>query len=184
MGSADSNGPTEAFEGIDDALRLSIVKRWGIIDMMKTQSVAEHSYNVAVIATALADSRGWDDHKIAMLGMVAIIHDINEVFTGDLPTTLKRGVLGDFIRIYERNNLPGPDLEEVLETEEYHILKIADCVDALYIVQRYCIDVKKEYVWDYVFTDLLTHCEACEMNVLHMKQLFAKLSLVWGYKNG
>jgi 5'-deoxynucleotidase YfbR-like HD superfamily hydrolase len=71
--------------------RLSTVKRWGIVRTIQQQSVAEHSFRVALIADRLAilwtlgavTEDGWRRFAIQRY---ALLHDQYESFTGDLPT--------------------------------------------------------------------------------------------------
>ena len=72
-----------------DIYRASDVNRWQIVKTAKQQSVAEHSFNVAMIAQRLSGAilagMGYTEDCI----MWALWHDLPEVFTGDLATPLK-----------------------------------------------------------------------------------------------
>ena len=72
---------------IQDTLRAQGVNRWHIVETSRPQSVAEHSFNVAMIAMELAyliPSLSKPDVMAA-----ALMHDIDEVVTGDIPTPTK-----------------------------------------------------------------------------------------------
>lgn len=84
-------------------LHLSYVDRWVIAPTRRHQSVAEHSYRVAVIALALV---GWR-HPSVIPGeyvgmglterevvMAAVLHDSEEVLTGDIPGPQKSAIPG------------------------------------------------------------------------------------------
>lgn len=77
-------------------LRASYTKRWTIVNTIKPQSIAEHSFNVVGIALRLADTIGWSGrfHHDEMLKLTtwALNHDIVEVYTGDIPTPFKRAL--------------------------------------------------------------------------------------------
>lgn len=51
------------------------------------ESVADHSYNLALLSMLLAAERGLDPFKTAA---IAIIHDLAEALTGDIPPSEKR----------------------------------------------------------------------------------------------
>ncbi len=72
--------------------RLRWIKRWGLMRNAEPENVMEHSWEVAVIAHALALIRNEffmgqvDENAIAT---AALFHDASEVLTGDLPTPIK-----------------------------------------------------------------------------------------------
>ena len=72
--------------------RMKYINRWGLMRNTKTENIAEHSLEVAIIAHALAVigntyfGKKLDAEHIAMLG---IMHDTTEIITGDLPTPIK-----------------------------------------------------------------------------------------------
>lgn len=72
--------------------RLRWIKRWGLMRNAEPENVMEHSWEVAVIAHALALIRNQyfmgtvDANAIAT---AALFHDVSEVLTGDLPTPIK-----------------------------------------------------------------------------------------------
>ena len=72
--------------------RQKYIRRWGLMRNVTTETLAEHSYEVAVTAHALASvgnalfGRNYDTGRAVML---ALYHDAQEVFTGDMPTPVK-----------------------------------------------------------------------------------------------
>ena len=72
--------------------RMKHITRWGLMRNSMRESLAEHSYETAVIAHALAVigvtryHRNIDPGHVAS---VALFHDANETLTGDLPTPVK-----------------------------------------------------------------------------------------------
>ena len=71
---------------------MKYINRWGLMRNTKTENIAEHSLEVAIIAHALAVigntyfEKKIDAEHIAMLG---VMHDTTEIITGDLPTPIK-----------------------------------------------------------------------------------------------
>lgn len=75
-------------------MRLKSVPRigWLLRGVRDVESVASHSFGVAVIAMLLADrarARGVEVNVERLLRM-ALLHDLTESRTGDLPSTIKR----------------------------------------------------------------------------------------------
>jgi len=72
--------------------RLKYIHRWGLMRNFRIENVSEHSLEVAIVAHALAEigvayfDRGYSPADIALL---AIYHDVSEIFTGDMPSPIK-----------------------------------------------------------------------------------------------
>ncbi|HKX32056.1 MAG TPA: HD family hydrolase [Blastocatellia bacterium] len=78
----------------DELARLKAIPRtgWLLRGVREVESVAAHSFGVAFVAMALADrarARGMPVETERVLRM-ALIHDLTESRTGDLPSTIKR----------------------------------------------------------------------------------------------
>lgn len=72
--------------------KLKYILRWGLKRNVENENVKEHSFDVAVIAHALALIRNrYYGGKVDanQLAMVALFHDASEVLTGDLPGPIK-----------------------------------------------------------------------------------------------
>lgn len=78
---------------IGDVPRMSHTKRWNILGDLPTQSLAEHSYNVACIAAHIVQQHGLNPDQAHLVTGYALVHDFDEIFTGDIPTPTK-GALG------------------------------------------------------------------------------------------
>jgi len=72
--------------------RSKLINRWSLMFNRKSESVAEHSHQTAIIAHSL----GVIDNVIFKLNtnadrcaVYALYHDASEVFTGDMPTPVK-----------------------------------------------------------------------------------------------
>jgi len=116
-----------------EILRAQIVKRWSIVNVSRHQSVAEHQYNVCMIARALAKILEEPDETIIK---AALCHDLEEVLFGDIPTPAKR-----FLREEHKVNV-----NLLLSTMPYElthiqgvILKVADLIDALHFLRDHGI---------------------------------------------
>lgn len=125
---------------INKVLSLSNIKRCGIIDTSKEQSVAEHSYNVAMICIEIFNRVPKEDVEYAMRQNViefALAHDLSEIVTGDIPTPFKKE-LGDAMKKVEQSLFPKITLHKESLTElEVDILKAADLIDAVRFIGKY-----------------------------------------------
>ena len=72
--------------------RMNYIKRWALMRSTVDENIKEHSFDVAMIAHALAliDNKMFggsvDEYKVLCL---ALYHEAGEVITGDLPTPIK-----------------------------------------------------------------------------------------------
>lgn len=72
---------------ITDLLALSVVPRWGIVDMVRRQSVGDHTFRVLVIFTELARRLGY---AISLDDILMVLHhDADESRTSDIPASAK-----------------------------------------------------------------------------------------------
>lgn len=79
---------------------LADVQRWGIVRTIRKQSVAEHSYYVALWTEPLMRKLGvTDPERILAAVRYALLHDKPEVVSGDVPSPLKqrlpKGIIDD-----------------------------------------------------------------------------------------
>lgn len=141
---------------VGQIMKMSVVKRWAIIDMLKQQSIAEHSYNVAMFATILIDSFPRELRKYKSITIQwALLHDITEVKTGDIPTPLKYEI-NSSIKEAELSMFPGVSAAKKFMEENWpiplKIIRVADCLDALFFAGKYCIDANKDQIIREIFT--------------------------------
>lgn len=75
--------PKSQFIFFELVSHLSEVKRQGWVDrgINNPESVAEHSYQVALMSTFEAKRRGLDVQRTSMM---ALIHDLSEIYAGDI----------------------------------------------------------------------------------------------------
>src|SRR3989338_2226951 len=78
------NSEKALIEFFQNAGKLKNIKRtgWKLMGIKNPESVAEHSFRLAVMAFALAPRFGLDAEKCAVL---ALIHDLPEALAGDTP---------------------------------------------------------------------------------------------------
>ena len=103
------------------------VTRWHTIPTIKRQTVAEHSWGVALICMEL-----WPQSKI--LVEAALCHDLGEYFTGDSPWPVKQSnaVFKKELSTMETEHLKKINAFVNLTDEEQSYLKIADMLEVMY----------------------------------------------------
>jgi 5'-deoxynucleotidase len=73
--------------------RMRYITRWGLMRNSFSENIQEHSYQVAVLAHALALIRrevlGMEGPDPDRCAVAALYHDASEILTGDLPTPIK-----------------------------------------------------------------------------------------------
>jgi len=107
-----------------DLLRLSYTYRWNGTPTHRIQTVAEHSYRVAVIARHLAAYTG------AVVDSVhwALDHDGPECYTGDIPWPASQKIAGR--RVAENDLCPWYD-KSLYSPTAFVVVKMADKIEEL-----------------------------------------------------
>lgn len=112
------------------------VRRYHAVPSVRPQSVGLHSWGVAVLCIYLLEN-----DVSAQLLKEAIMHDTAELFTGDVPYTVKRDLKDvkerfDMLETHVRNEymlLP----RQQLSKKEEAVLKLADTLDGLFWCVKY-----------------------------------------------
>lgn len=131
---------------LDIMLKLPRIRRWQIVRTYHTQSVSDHSFRVWLLATHLYDTLFPIPHNSfarELLSRWAMLHDVDEVLTGDMPSTVKRlleevapGVMGRFQdRLLVDLPLVAETRNGIRNTLEEVLVKIADNVEAILYLQ-------------------------------------------------
>lgn len=133
-------------------LRASHVRRWNIVATARDQSVAEHIFNVCMIARALCKRLDMDDREIIK---AALEHDLDEVVFGDIPSPMKAKLKSDGINI---NSYVGNIMRKLTPFQET-ILKTADLIDAVHFLQDHAVGSHAEEVCQEVRDRLMKHID-------------------------
>lgn len=81
---------------------------WQMMNIPSPESVAEHSFQLCVIAMTFADQLGVDREKLIKM---AIIHDLGEIFTGDI--VWSRGNIIDIKKRQEKEIIESQGIESL-----------------------------------------------------------------------
>lgn len=112
-----------------DVYRAGDVYRWQIVKVGKQQSLAEHSYQVAMIAARICQYLGKSPEFTARSIWYALIHDLPEVLTGDIASPVKKMIDTQRLQEFEaRVHVAGRPCREEEDVEE--VVKAADLLEA------------------------------------------------------
>jgi 5'-deoxynucleotidase YfbR-like HD superfamily hydrolase len=140
---------------------LAHVPRWPIMRVNRRQSVAEHSYFVALYSMEIAQFVGWDGDG-GRLAVHALTHDLDEIVTGDWPSPVKRAMksewredLNDWTRekMDERSSKQSAWHLDAPNPKIKAIVKLADYVEALLYLGDECAMGNRnaspmiDYIW-------------------------------------
>ena len=108
--------------------------RFHTMQTLKPDTVGHHSFNVACLAHLLGVHLPMEERYYLMLA--ALIHDMPEQNTGDIPAPSKRAIPGlhDQLHGLEAEMLTdiGLNYEATLSTEGKRVLKLADALDGAF----------------------------------------------------
>lgn len=116
--------------GIEAAMRFASIRRWHMLDLTRVQTLAEHSANVALLAYVITIT-GPDMFfgPAAVVATHALLHDVGEVFTGDMPTPTKKNFRQSMDEL-ERSVTP----KFLIRNTEQHVrllIKVCDIADGI-----------------------------------------------------
>ena len=122
--------------------RLPRIHRQTLLVDDVTDTIASHSYRVALIGWFLAKEEKVDPYKVVMM---CLLHDVGEVRTGDHNWVHKRyiKIFDDEVIKEQLGDLPHQEIFEI--AEEYHarkskesiVAKQADVLDQLLLLREY-----------------------------------------------
>lgn len=119
-------------------MRLHSVKRWHMIDTTRQQTLAEHSANVAMLAYMIAKKAPihfFGDP--AWVATAALVHDVPEAFTGDVPTHTKPHITG----LDELEEAVTHPLFKVMTTQDVEaLIKMCDLADGIRFIRLHGVD--------------------------------------------
>lgn len=127
---------------INDILRATGVTRWHIVRTVRPQSLAEHTFDVTMIARAIAKIAGYDDYEIIK---AALLHDLDEIITGDIPTPTKERARANG---FEINELYKSVTGREISPDEALIVHLADKMADLYWLWMYALGPHSNRVYE------------------------------------
>ena len=89
---SDDRDPSESFPFFAFLSRMKYIQRWALMRNTENENLCQHSFEVSVIAHALAliGNRLFEKHyDPGRAAVLALFHDAPEIFSGDMPTPAK-----------------------------------------------------------------------------------------------
>ena len=133
----------DACPELETVMRLQSVKRWHMIDTTRQQTLAEHTANVAILAwhisgTAPAMYFG----PSSEIATYALMHDVGEVFMGDIPTHTKRSSAEMFeaCKKIELSVTP-PSMSIKVPERIRYLIKACDLADGIRFIRLHGVGV-------------------------------------------
>lgn len=161
-------------EMLVDLLSLSHVPRWTTFPVARPQSVAEHSYRVAIIAYYLGSyiftfGSGSGEPNFHVLITWSLFHDGPESKTSDLPSPLKQMIGKSQVRQLEMESCPWVErFEPPTHSIDYKLVQIADSLEALSWLTRYGDAFRDRWdgknVCDKLRNNILKYTEEAELS--------------------
>ena len=177
--------------------RMKYIDRWALMRNTDSESLSQHSLDVASIGHALSVignrrlGKNYDTGKIALIGMY---HDMPEIITGDMPTPVKyhnkeiRDAFGRIEKAAQRsllNSLPEDlraDYEALIvpdeKSEEYRLVKAADKISALLKCMLEERNGNTEFEKARIATEKSLHDMNCEEAEIFLSEYLESFTLV------
>lgn len=131
---------------LETVMRLSAVKRWHMIDTTRSQNLAEHSANVALLAYSIAVSipKMYFGPALSIAGL-ALLHDMPEVFIGDIPTHSKKWLDKSALDATEEAVTPWEFRCFPVDLKTKCLIKICDLADAIRFIRIHGTDITSKH---------------------------------------
>ena len=126
---------------IDKLMDCHHVKRWTLVGTTETSTVASHSFNVAMIALAIRKHMFNTAHiDKGQLAFYALMHDVDEAETGDIPTPTKTALRAKGVEpndLFEtQGSIPNPPPEYEV------IIKLADLIENYIFISEHGVGAR------------------------------------------
>ena len=135
--------PEELLRILSQAARLKTTTRHCYTEAGRKESVADHSWRIALISMLMTGIEEYRDLDMDKVIRMCLIHDLGESFTGDIPTFEKKSAdakAEDELFMKWVDSFPEPQRAEwigllaemnTLETKEARLYKALDKIEAL-----------------------------------------------------
>jgi len=124
---------------LETVMRVQAIKRWHMIGTSRIQTLAEHSANVAMLVmliTKTATIEFFDTYTHA--ACYALLHDVSEAFTGDIPSPTKKHLAGIDELEYRTTH---PDWKIYARASTVLLTKMCDLADGIRFIRLYGVDI-------------------------------------------
>lgn len=155
---------------VETVMRLHAVKRWHMIDTTRQQTLAEHSANVALLAMMITRTAPINIHldNHILMAAAALVHDVEEAFTGDIPSHTKRMISG--LEVLE-NEIVHPAMIIQVNVDSSALIKLCDLADGIRFVRLHGVDLTAEHAKEGLEDQLLQRFHVAEHDLEWPKHL-------------
>jgi hypothetical protein len=120
-------------------MRVQAVKRWHMIETTRQQTLAEHQCNVALLAAMIARTAPIDFFDaFTVVAFAALVHDLPESFTGDVPSHTKKYLTG--LEELEKQ-VSHPAFNVSCSVNSRMLLKMCDLADGIRFIRLHGVDM-------------------------------------------
>jgi 5'-deoxynucleotidase len=146
--------------------RMGHIKRWHLVNTSRQQTLAEHSFMVAMIVARMMQKMG--SVMTEPMWRHALFHDAAEIAMGDIPTPAKKLISGLAVTRAEqhvgraiRDEFPwaGTVAAEMVPVQFVAALECADVLEALMWISEHGIGEQAMIARDYVSSVLYERAE-------------------------
>jgi len=135
-------------EGAATFLRASHISRWGIVHTTTKQNIAEHMYRVWVLVRQWGLAIELPIHEQVLAEEWALIHDLPEIRTGDMPTPHKTPEVKAWLNQLESAIYPPLDEVHKMEDVTAAFCKFCDTAESILYLKingtgQHAIDVRE-----------------------------------------
>lgn len=129
---------------LESVMRLQAVKRWHMIDTTRAQTLAEHSANVAMLVLLISKTAPinfFSGHAV----IAALVHDLPEAFTGDIPSHTKKYLDG----IHELEHATMNKVFDIdMNDHDRLLIKLCDLADGIRFIRLHGVDMTADHARD------------------------------------
>lgn len=122
-------------------MRLAAVKRWHMIDTTRIQNLAEHTAIVSLLAWQIAHKCPGMYFPPLDCMLHAMVHDLAEAFTGDVPSHTKRLIGKPSINAVEEALLPSSFKLEESSQSVKDLIKLCDLAEGIRFIRLHGVDL-------------------------------------------
>lgn len=121
-----------------DIRTMSDVPRWTVLRTIQKQTVADHSFYVALYTKMILNTLDFDGCGAQIVIQLkldainqALIHDLSETFTSDIPGPVKHTFDSDAFKDYEEKGVENRFCSSLLECESCFTIKHLELVECI-----------------------------------------------------
>jgi len=138
---------------MESVLRMQSVTRWHMMETSGNQSLAAHTTNVALLAMLIASTAPvFYFDPSSDVAAAALVHDIAEVFTGDIPSHMKAHLTG--LEEVEKA-VTHPVFIVPVNPSTQALIKLCDMADAVRYIYKHATDATGEAVYESIYEQMI-----------------------------